>query len=269
MTFRSLLFPSRKGTPAPLLLPIFCTCVLALFLNTAAAAQQFKALLVVQTAGWQHESTFAAIPALEEMARRHSFQLDLKQRAMPLTADQLAGYDLLIMVNTTGDIFNDAEQAAVEEFIRAGKGWVGVHAAADTEYDWKWYTDMVGHMFYIHPQPQTALLDVHDNEFPGLGKWSKRMLWTDEWYEYLDGTRRPDFNYLLTVDESTYDIEANWGPGKVAKGHGDFHPVAWYHDYDGGRAWYTNLGHIPAVFGEVDFLDHLYGGIYWAATGKK
>jgi len=172
------------------------------------------------------------------------------------------------MVNTTGDVFNDAEQAAIERFIRSGKGWVGVHAASDTEYDWKWYTDMVGHMFKIHPHVQTAMVDVHDTAFPGLSTWPKRRMWTDEWYEYKDGTRKPDLNYLITVDESTYDFNARWGDN-VAKGHGDFHPVSWYHDYDGGRAWYTNLGHVPAVFSEKAFLDHLYGGLYWAAKGMK
>ena len=248
---------------------ILCTCVLALFCSGALAAQQFRALLVVQTAGWQHESTFDAIPAVYGLAKRHDFALDLKQRAMPLTEDQMNNYDVLIMVNTTGDVFDDNEQAIIEKFIQSGKGWVGVHAAADTEYDWKWYTDMVGHMFYIHPHVQTAMLDVHDNNFPGLNAWPERMMWTDEYYEYLDATRKPGFNYLLTVDETTYDINAEWGPGKKAKGHGDFHPLSWYHNYDGGRAFYTNLGHVPAVFQEDAFLKHLYGGIYWAATGNK
>ncbi len=64
-------------------------------------------------------------------------------------------------------------------------------------------------------------------------------------------------------------IRDRWEAGNKAVGHGDFHPVSWYHDYDGGRAWYTNLGHVPAVFSEKAFLDHLYGGIFWAAKGKK
>ncbi|OAV44670.1 ThuA domain-containing protein [Lewinella sp. 4G2] len=247
----------------------FLTCLSVMLLSGSLSAQQFKALLVVQTNGWQHESTFNAVPALEKLATRHDFQLTLKQKAMPITEDQLSGFDVLIMVNTTGDVFEDSEQAAIEKFIQSGKGWVGVHAAADTEYDWKWYTDMVGHMFYIHPHVQTAMLDVHDNDFPGLSGWPERKMWTDEYYEYLDGSKKPGFNYLLTVDESTYDINANWGPGKVAKGHGDFHPISWYREYDGGRSWYTNLGHVPAVFEDTDFLEHLYGGIFWAAKGMK
>ena len=245
------------------LLPLFFLAV-----APRLSAQQFSALLITETAGWQHESSFDAIPALFKLATRHDFKLELKQKAMRLNDQWLAKYDVIIMINTTGDIFNDAEQAAIEKFIQSGKGWVGVHAASDTEYDWKWYTEMVGHMFKIHPHVQTTMIDIHDNTFPGLSTWPKRRMWTDEWYEYIDGTRKENLNYLITVDESTYSTEAQWGDNK-SRGHGDFHPIAWYHDYDGGRAWYTNFGHVPAVFGEKDFLDHLYGGIYWAAKGKK
>lgn len=247
---------------------LLCTCVLAL-MCFSLNGQQFKALMITETAGWQHESSFDAIPALHKLAARHDFEIELKQKAMPLNDDWLAKYDVIIMINTTGDVFNDAEQAAIEKFIQSGKGWVGVHAASDTEYDWKWYTDMVGHMFKIHPHIQTAMVDIHDNSFPGLGTWPKRRMWTDEWYEFKDGTRQPGFNYLITVDESTYDINAKWGDDNKAVGHGDFHPISWYHNYDGGRAWYTNFGHVPAVFSDQAFLDHLYGGIFWAAKGKK
>ena len=247
---------------------LLCTCASALFFSGSLAAQQFRALLVVQTAGWQHESTFNAIPALEKLAARHDFALDLKQRAMPVHDEMLKNYDVVIFVNTTGDIFTDEEQAAFERYLQSGKGWVGVHAAADTEYDWQWYKDMVGHMFKIHPHVQTAMVDVHDTSFPGLTGWPARRMWTDEFYEYLDGSKKPGFNYLVTVDESTYDWKAKWGDNE-ARGHGDFHPISWYHNYDGGRAWYTNFGHVPAVFEDTAFLDHLYGGIFWAATGKR
>lgn len=232
-------------------------------------AAQFRVLMVTETAGWQHESTYAAIPAMHRLAERHDFHLDHKQSAMRLTEEQLMSYDVLLMINTTGDIFNDAEQALIQQFMRAGKGWVGVHAAADTEHDWKWYTDMVNHMFFIHPHVQTAMVNVQDTKFPGLTSWPARRIWTDEYYEYLDGERHPDINYLITVDETTYKPGANWGPKKIGKGHGAFHPVSWYREYDGGRAWYTNFGHVPATFTDADFLAHLYGGIYWAATGTK
>ena len=234
-----------------------CSCVLA---------QQFRVLLVTETAGWHHPSIAAAVPAVQKLAQRHVFRLDWHQQFKQLDDEQLKNYDVLLFINTTGDILNDEEQAAVERFVQSGKGFVGVHAASDTEYDWPWYTKMIGHMFKIHPKEQTAMLNVLDTDFPGLTRWAKRTMWTDEWYEYHDGTRQPGFNYLLTVDESTYDVATKWGTN-VALGHGDFHPIAWYREYDGGRMFYTGLGHIPAIYEDPAFLDHLLGGLYYAAKG--
>ena len=157
------------------------------------------------------------------------------------------------------------DQAAFERFIKAGGGFVGIHAAADTEYDWPWYTKMVGHMFHIHPLVQTATIKVEDPNFPGMDRFPKRFLATEEWYEY--DAARSKLHYLLSVDETTYKPEANWGT-KSGKGMGKFHPIAWYQEYDGGRAFYTGLGHLPATYSDASFLHHIYGGIYWAATGN-
>ncbi len=203
---------------------------------------------------------------MEALAKRHQFRLDRHQDAMPLNDEQLARYDVIILVNTTGDIFSEAEQAAFERFIQAGKGFVGIHAASDTEYDWPWYNRLVGRMFVIHPVIQTAMLEVQKADFPGLARWPKRLLWTDEWYEFTD-EKTPGLQYLLTVDESTFDPKADWGRAKGV-GMGDFHPIAWYHTFDGGRSFYTALGHMDEVYEEPLFLEHVYGGIYWAATGK-
>jgi uncharacterized protein len=169
-------------------------------------------------------------------------------------------------LNTTGDVLNEEQQKVVEKFIRSGKGFVGIHSAADTEYQWEWYTKMVGMMFKIHPAQQTAYLNLVDGNFPGLERFPKRLLWTDEWYEFGE-LKSKDLKYLITVDEKTYDPKVKWGQNE-GKGMGDFHPISWYHNYDGGRAFYTALGHIPASYSDQTFLDHLYGAVYWAATGK-
>ena len=242
---------------------LILSCASALSLR---AQPQFRALLVTETAGWHHGSIVAVVPALEDLADRHNFRLDRKQDATPLTDRQLENYDVIILANTTGDIFTDEEQAAFEKFIQSGKGYVGIHAASDTEYDWPWYTQLVGHMFKIHPTIQTAMLDVIDPNFPGLGRWPGRVLWTDEWYEFGEA-QADNLNYLITIDETTYNPVANWG--RVSgDGMGEFHPLAWYHEHDGGRAFYTALGHMPEVYQDKLFLEHVYGGIYWAATGN-
>ena len=125
---------------------------------------------------------------------------------------------------------------------------------------------MVGRTFHIHPANQTAELEVIDRKFPGLDRMPDRFLWTDEWYEF-GAERIKGLNYILAVDEQTYDPSAQWGE-KKGVGMGKFHPIAWYHNYDGGRAFYTALGHLPATYSDTLFLEHIYGGIYWAATGK-
>jgi uncharacterized protein len=179
----------------------------------------------------------------------------------------LEGFQVLILLNTTGDIFDSTEQKAIEKFIQSGKGYVGIHSASDTEYGWDWYTKLVGRMFYLHPPTQTAKLNLTANIFPGLQGFIGSPWWTDEWYEFGE-EKVKDLTYILAVDESTYNPEAK-GSNRTAKGMGSFHPVAWYHNYDGGRSFYTALGHMPAIYTDAAFLNHIYAGIFWAATGRK
>ncbi|MCP8900397.1 ThuA domain-containing protein [Gilvimarinus xylanilyticus] len=230
-----------------------------------ALAEQFSVLLFTKTGGWHHKSINAGVDAMQEMAERHHFKLDWHEMSNVFADDKLKAYDAIVFLNTTADILNDDQQAAMERFIQSGKGFVGIHSASDTEYDWDWYTKMVGRTFHIHPAIQTAEVEVLNRKFPGLERMPDRFLWTDEYYEF--GAERIDsLNYILAVDEDTYDPVADWGQ-VAGKGMG-FHPIAWYHEYDGGRAFYTGLGHMPSTYEDKMFLEHIYGGLYWAATGK-
>jgi type 1 glutamine amidotransferase len=233
---------------------------------TASYSQQFKVLLFTKTEGFHHESIHEGVTGIRQLASRNNFTVDWQENASIFNDKALANYAAIIFLNTTGNILTDEQQAAFEKFIKSGKGFVGIHSAADTEYDWVWYTKMIGMMFKIHPQQQTAYLKVEDGNFPGMERFPKKLLWTDEWYEYGAPTST-DLHYLVSVDEKTYDPKADWGE-KKGTGMGSFHPISWYHNYDGGRAFYTGLGHIGLCYSDQTFLDHLYGGIYWAATGK-
>lgn len=250
---------------------LFYTSLLAafiLFFNSAFAQQkQFKALIVTTTKGWHHESLHYGVVALEEMATRNFFDVVLLQDPNSFTDSFLKQFQAIIFLNTTGDILNADQQKVMERFIESGKGFVGIHSASDTEYDWDWYTKLVGRMFYIHPAIQTAKLQILDNSFPGTQGFAQGKLWTDEWYQFGD-EKVNDLHYILGVDETTYNAKVNWGARK-AEGMGKLHPLAWYHNYDGGRSFYTALGHLPTNFSNEAFLDHLYAGILWAATGKK
>jgi uncharacterized protein len=248
----------------------FKSAAIALFLLpfiTPMRAQQFKVLLFSKTDGFHHESINDGVTAIKQLANRHTFSVDWHENAAIFNDKELAKYNVVVFLCTTGNILNDEQQAAFERFIKSGKGFVGIHSASDTEYDWAWYTKMVGMMFKIHPLQQTAYLKVEDSNFPGMERFPKKMLWTDEWYEFSTPAKSTDLKFLVSVDEKSYDPNMKWGTNE-GKGMGSFHPISWYHNYDGGRAFYTALGHIPLVYADQTFLDHVYGGIYWAATGK-
>lgn len=239
----------------------------ACIFSAVKAQKQFKALVVTTTNGWHHESLHAGVIALKEIAARNFFDAVLYEDPNSFTDTFLQQFQVVIFLNTTGDILNSGQQKVLERFIHSGKGFVGIHSASDTEYDWEWYTKLVGRMFHIHPVIQTAKLQVADAAFPGLQGFAQGKLWTDEWYEFSEA-KVADLHTVLAVDETTYNPKVQWG-AKKGEGMGKNHPVAWYHNYDGGRSFYTALGHLPTNFSNEAFLNHLYAGILWAATGKK
>ncbi len=244
--------------------------IIALFfcLNSATAqSKQFKALLVTTTNGWHHESLHSGVLAIQQLGVKNFFDVVLFEDPTSFTDKNLEQYKVVIFLNTTGNIFDSLQQKVLERFIQSGKGFVGIHSASDTEYGWDWYTKLVGRMFEIHPVIQTARVNVVDPNFPGTQGFIGNKIWTDEWYEF-GPEKVSDLKYLLTVDESTYNPKADWGK-KKGNGMGNFHPVAWYHNYDGGRSFYTALGHLPSIYSDPVFMNHLFAGIYWAATGKK
>ena len=246
---------------------VFFAAVLALFAATLVPAERFSVLLFTKAAGWHHDSINAGVTAVQELGLLHDFKVFWTEDASRVFNDkELAKYKVVIFMLTTGDVLNDGQQAAFEKYIRAGGGFVGIYSAADTEYGWPWFAKMVGHRFHIHPELQTAVLRVEDYNFPGMDRFPKRFLATEVWYEY-EAPLSDRLHYLLSVDEKTCNPVVKWA-AKQGQGMGVFHPISWYQEYDGGRAFYTGLGHIAATFNDAAFRHHIFGGIYWAATGN-
>jgi type 1 glutamine amidotransferase len=161
-----------------------------------------------------------------------------------------------------GDILNDEQQAAFEAWFRSGGGFVGIHAAADTEHTWPWYGNLVGAWFKTHPSPQKATVVVEDKTHASTSMLPERWERFDEWYVYKANPRTKKdapVHVLATLDETTYDTGGN--------PMGD-HPIAWCHEFDGGRAWYTGGGHTQESYAEPLFRQHLSAGIEWALSGK-
>jgi len=223
-------------------------------LNFGCAAQKDSRILVFsKTAGFQHSSIPEGLRAIQELERQGEFLVDTTSDAAGFSAENLARYRAVVFLNTTGDVLNPAQQTAMEGFIRSGGGYVGVHAAADTEYDWPWYGRLVGGYFESHPQVQEAAIDVVDRSHPATAHLPARWVRTDEWYNYKN--LNPDVKVLALLDESSYEGGKN----------GDHHPIIWCHEFDGGRAFYTGGGHTEESYREPDFMRLLEAGIKWAA----
>ncbi len=205
------------------------------------------------TAGFRHASIPTALDALDDLAAQGGFDIDRSEDPTVFSDANLANYDAVVFVSTTGDFLNDEQERAFEQYIRGGGAYVGIHAATDAEYDWDWYGELAGASFARHPATQEATIDVEDPNHPSTEHLGDTWVRTDEWYDFSTNPR-DDVNVLLTLDESTY----------TGGGMGDDHPIAWFHEFDGGRSWYTAGGHTSAAFGEPDFRQHLLGGITWA-----
>lgn len=229
-------------------------------------AAQFNVLLFTKTDGWHHKAINESVTAFKQMSKKYHFDYQWHEDPSRFNDENLQQFDLIVFLLTTGDVLNEEQQKSMERFIQSGKGFVGIHSASDTEYNWPWYTQLVGRSFIIHPVIQTGKITVLKPDFPGLELMPKKFFWTDEWYEF-GKEKAKNLKYLLSVDEKTYTPTADWGTVK-GTGMGDFHPIAWYHKFDGGRSFYTALGHIGVSYQDPLFQAHLYGGMYWAATGK-
>jgi type 1 glutamine amidotransferase len=225
--------------------------------SAPAAEPMWRILVFTKTAEFRHESIPVAIQAVQQLGVQNGFGVDQTEDAGAFTDANLARYRAVIFLLTTGDVLDDAQQGAFQRYIEAGGGFVGVHSAADTEHGWPWYGGLVGAYFSSHPAIQTATIDVSDPRDASTAGLPAQWVRTDEWYNFTSDPRS-SVHILMTLDERTYD------PGDG--GMGADHPISWRHAYDGGRAWYTALGHTDESYGEPLFLAFLLGGIQYAAT---
>ncbi|MFO0961273.1 MAG: ThuA domain-containing protein [Phycisphaerales bacterium] len=223
----------------------------------SAPADAPRVLVFSRTLGFRHDSIPDGIQAIQELFAGR-FNVDATEDPTRFTDENLRRYKVVVFLSTTGDVLNDGQQAAFERFIRAGGGYAGVHAAADTEYSWPWYGTLVGAYFRGHPPTQEAVVVVEDRAHPTTKMLPERWKRTDEWYSFKTNPRS-QVHVLASLDETTYQ------PAAVAMGD---HPIAWCHEFDGGRAWYTALGHTKESFRDPLFRQHLREGIAWAAHAE-
>lgn len=214
-----------------------------------ALSAQKQVLVFSKTEGFRHESIETGVQTIKDLGEENQFEVEHTEDASKFTDSFLEQFDLVIFLNTTGDILNEQQQSHFEGFIKTGGSFMGIHSAADTEYEWPWYGKLVGAYFLSHPDQAHANVLMMDTQHESCRHLPK--VWTrfDEWYNYKSIS--PDITVLLTLDETTYSGGEN----------GAYHPIAWYQAYDGGRMFYTGGGHTNEAYTEPDFRRHLLGGI--------
>jgi type 1 glutamine amidotransferase len=222
-----------------------------------AAGKGVSLLVFSRTVGFRHDSIPAGVQALTKLAAERGWQLSATEEASRFSDDGLSSYDAVIFLSTTGNVLDDAQQAAFERFIRAGKGFIGIHSASDTEYDWAWYGGLVGAYFREHPSVQAADIVVDDGAHPATFGLPNPWRRTDEWYAFKSNPRA-NVHVLLSLDEGSFSAG-------TAHMDGD-HPIAWCHEYEGGRAFYTALGHTNESFSEPLFIAQLAGAVSWVLS---
>ena len=216
-----------------------------------------RLLVFSKTAGFRHDSIPDGIACVRELLADR-YEIDASEDAAVFTPSNLARYKAVVFLSTTGDILDSGQQRAFEEYIHLGGGFAGIHAAADTEHTWPWYGKLVGAYFKTHPDIQEALVRVEDRTHPSTAMLPAEWRRTDEWYVYKSNPRGA-VRVLANLDTSTMRGETM----------GSDHPIAWFHEFEGGRAWYTGGGHTKESFKEPLFRAHIEGGVLWAAGAAK
>ena len=211
-----------------------------------------RILVFSKTAGYRHESINTGKLALIKLGKENGFLVDTTESENYFNEDSLKNYSAVIFLNTTGNVLNSPQQISFERFIQAGGGYAGIHAAADTEYDWPWYGKLAGGYFLSHPQIQEATINVVDKTHISSKHLPEKWIRKDEWYNYKE--LNTNVKVLLSLDEKSYEGGKN----------GDNHPISWFHEFDGGRAFYTGLGHTNESYADPLYLKHILGGIKYA-----
>lgn len=215
-----------------------------------------KVLVFSKTDGFRHKSIEVGAEAIKKLGNENQFEVFHTEDASLFTYKNLKKYQLVIFLNTTKNVLNESQEQAFKKYINKGGSFLGVHAATDTEYNWPWYNKLVGAYFLSHPKQCEATMHVLNHNHASTKHLSKTWVKHDEWYNFKNISTK--INVVLTVDESSYKGGEN----------GAFHPIAWYQEFDGGRMFYTALGHTKAFYTNPEFLQHLLGGIFYCLNRK-
>lgn len=264
-----------------ILVPVIAACaaVGAIGAPGAAADDDLAVLVYSHTTVFRHDSIEPGIAAIEELGASAGFAVEATEDPAAFTPENLQRFAAVVFLNTTGEVMaGDEARDAFETYLRGGGGWVGVHSAADTEYDWAFYGELLGGAYFeTHPlMNQSGTFDIEAHDHPSVAHLGDRWsLPKEEYYSFTDNPRGR-VRVLMTIDESSYLPVPNTAvfastpfaggdASPLATGIMGDHPMSWCRDVDAGRAWYTALGHEADMFAREDYREHLLQGILTAA----
>ena len=216
--------------------------------------------------GYIHKNIPTSIKALEEICKAEGILTDASEDPAVFTDENLKKYDILIFSNTNNKIFDTEEQKkALQKYIRNGGGYVGIHSASGGQRDWPWYWALVGGKFVRHPPYQKFDVVITDKNHPSTSFLGEKWKVEDECY--FSNQLNPDINILLSADLTTIEDEKK--SEYPSDTFGNYFPLCWSHEFDGGRQWYTALGHDTKTYNDPTFRKHLRGGILWVLCLEK
>ncbi|WP_458388926.1 ThuA domain-containing protein [Sphingomonas sp. F9_3S_D5_B_2] len=230
----------------------------------AAIARPPQAILIYSgTTGYRHESIPAGIKAVTAIASRRGLKVEASEDPNVFSAGNLQRFRAIVLLSCTTDPKNPASEwlvgarrDALQGFVRHGGGILAIHAAADSHYNWPWYGKMIGGHFARHPTgtPQGI---VHvtpglGSIVAGLGATKSR---TDEWYYFDDYD--PTSRLLMTLD-----------PASISEKDVNPNPASWTREVEGGRVFYTAMGHTRESYSDPWFLRHLANGLDWVLNRR-
>ncbi|NJK95258.1 MAG: ThuA domain-containing protein [Bacteroidales bacterium] len=231
--------------------------IIAILFPILLSGNSPRILIFAKTVGYQHESIEKAIVILHKACSDRGITADTTRYASVFSIENLKRYKTVVFLNTSGDILDDIQQKAFQDYIRGGGGFVGVHAATDTEYEWPWYNQLVGAYFLSHPKQQKAVIEVTDRSHPATSFLPEKWERTDEWYNFKNISK--DIKVLANLDEKSYEGGEN----------GNGHPFIWCQEFEGGRSFYTGVGHRDDNYDEPLVIRHLLEAICWAGKIKN
>jgi len=227
----------------------------------SADTNAFRVLVFSRTLGFRHDSITNGIAAIRDLGTKENFAVDATEDSTAFTATNLSRYHAVVLLSVTGDVWNPEQQAALRDYVLAGGGLAAIHGSIfgplACEDHWAWYGEIFCCAFTNHSRVMPGVVNIEDPGHPSTAGLPSRWLRADEWYNF-SGTPRGCAHILATVDESTY-------LGGIM---GADHPIAWCRQVGKGRMWYTAMGHTESSYSEPLFLQHLLGGIRFAAKSQ-